>query len=158
ENDLFNAGIRPAINVGISVSRVGGDAQTKAMRQVAGRLKIEMAQFRDLAAFAQFGSDLDKNTQRQLERGQRLQEILKQPQYAPWQLEEEVALIFAVTNGLADKVPVAKMIDWQNALNRFLSSSYGHVLKDIVAQKQVTKEIEQALREAITAFNTTWQG
>jgi F-type H+-transporting ATPase subunit alpha len=158
ENDLFNAGIRPAINVGISVSRVGGDAQTKAMRQVAGRLKIEMAQFRDLAAFAQFGSDLDKNTQRQLERGQRLQEILKQPQYAPWQLEEEVAIIFAVTNGLADKVPVAKMIDWQNALARFLSSSYGHVLKDIAAQKQVTKEIEQALREAITAFNTTWQG
>jgi F-type H+-transporting ATPase subunit alpha len=158
ENDLFNAGIRPAINVGISVSRVGGDAQTKAMKQVAGRLKLEMAQFRDLAAFAQFGSDLDKNTQRQLERGQRLQEILKQQQYTPAQLEEEVAIIFAVTNGLADKVPVLKMKDWETGLQRFLGTSYGHVLKDIATKKQVTKETETALREAIDAFNATWQG
>jgi F-type H+-transporting ATPase subunit alpha len=157
ENDLFNAGIRPAINVGVSVSRVGGDAQTKAMKQVAGRLKLEMAQFRDLAAFAQFGSDLDKNTQRQLERGQRLQEILKQPQYTPWQLEEEVSVIFAVTSGLADSIPVAKMGDWQIALLRNLNSSSSALLKDIAAKKQLTKETEQALREAISTFNATWQ-
>ena len=108
ENDLFNAGIRPALNVGISVSRVGGDAQTKAMKQVAGRLKLEMAQFRELAAFALFGSDLDKATQRQLERGQRLQEVLKQGQYIPMSVEQQVTSIFAVTNGFADKVAVAK--------------------------------------------------
>jgi F-type H+/Na+-transporting ATPase subunit alpha len=158
ENDLFNAGIRPALNVGISVSRVGGDAQTKAMKQVAGRLKLEMAQFRDLAAFAQFGSDLDKNTQRQLERGQRLQEILKQPQYVPVQLEGEVALIFAVTNGLADGVPVAKMQDWETGLLRYLETSYSELLKDISTKKQVTKETEAALREAITSFSSTFQG
>ncbi len=158
ENDLFNAGIRPAINVGISVSRVGGDAQTKAMKQVAGRLKLEMAQFRDLAAFAQFGSDLDKNTQRQLERGQRLQEILKQPQYEPWQLEEEVTIIFAVTSGLADKVTVNKTNEWQNALMRYLTTSNAALLKDIAEKKQLTKETEQGLREAITTFNSTWQG
>lgn len=158
ENDLFNAGIRPAINVGISVSRVGGDAQTKAMKQVAGRLKLEMAQFRDLAAFAQFGSDLDKNTQRQLERGQRLQEILKQPQYEPWQLEEEVTIIFAVTSGLADKVTVNKTNEWQNALMRYLATSNAALLKDIAEKKQLTKETEQGLREAITTFNSTWQG
>lgn len=158
ENDLFNAGIRPALNVGISVSRVGGDAQTKAMKQVAGRLKLEMAQFRDLAAFAQFGSDLDKNTQMQLERGQRLQEILKQPQYSPVQLEGEVAVIFAVTNGLADSVPVAKMQAWENALLRYLETSYGTLLKDISTKKQVTKETEAALRDAISAFSSTWQG
>jgi F-type H+-transporting ATPase subunit alpha len=158
ENDLFNAGIRPAINVGISVSRVGGDAQTKAMKQVAGKLKLEMAQFRDLAAFAQFGSDLDKNTQRQLERGQRLQETLKQPQYVPWQLEEEVGIIFAVTNGYADKVAVDKMKDWEGALMRYLATSHAHLLKDIASKKQMTKETESALREAVAAFNSTWQG
>ncbi|MEK7310600.1 MAG: F0F1 ATP synthase subunit alpha [Chloroflexota bacterium] len=158
ENDLFNAGIRPAINVGISVSRVGGDAQTKAMKQVAGKLKLEMAQFRDLAAFAQFGSDLDKNTQRQLERGQRLQETLKQPQYVPWQLEEEVAIIFAVTSGYADKVRVDKMKDWEGALMRYLATSHAHLLKDIASRKQMTKETESALRETVAAFNSTWQG
>ena len=106
ENNLFYAGIRPAINVGISVSRVGGDAQTKAMKQVAGRLRLDMASFRELAAFAQFGSDLDKATQAQLNRGQHLQEILKQPQYEPMSLENQVIVIFAGTNGYADKVPL----------------------------------------------------
>ncbi|MBI3241289.1 MAG: F0F1 ATP synthase subunit alpha [Chloroflexi bacterium] len=157
ENDLFNAGIRPAINVGISVSRVGGDAQTKAMKQVAGRLKLEMAQFRELAAFAQFGSDLDKATQRQLERGQRLQEILKQSQYVPVQLEQEVAAIFAVTNGFADKVAVDKMKDWEASLSRYLETSYGQLLKDIADKKQITKETEAGLREALQAFSSTWQ-
>jgi F-type H+-transporting ATPase subunit alpha len=157
ENDLFNAGIRPAINVGISVSRVGGDAQTKAMKQVAGRLKLEMAQFRELAAFAQFGSDLDKATQRQLERGQRLQEILKQAQYSPVQLDQEVAVIFAVTNGFTDKVAVDKMKDWEANLSRYLETSYGHLLKDIADKKQITKETEAGLREALQAFASTWQ-
>jgi F-type H+-transporting ATPase subunit alpha len=116
-----------------------------------------MAQFRDLAAFAQFGSDLDKNTQRQLERGQRLQEILKQPQYVPVQLEGEVAVIYAVTNGLADSVPVAKMQAWENALLRYLETSYADLLKDVATKKQVTKETEAALRDAISAFSSTWQ-
>ena len=109
EINLFNAGIRPGINVGISVSRVGGSAQTKAMKQVAARLRLDMASYRELAAFAQFGSDLDKSTQAQLNRGQRLQEILKQPQYEPMSLEEEVIILFAGTNGFADQIPVEKM-------------------------------------------------
>ena len=158
ENDLFNAGIRPAVNVGISVSRVGGDAQTKAMKQVAGKLKLEMAQFRELAAFAQFGSDLDKTTQRQLERGQRLQEILKQPQYVPASLEMEVAIIFAVTNGFADKVAVDKMKDWEAGLLRYLETSHSHLLGDIAARKQIAGNTEAGLKEAMAAFNSTWQG
>jgi len=158
ENDLFNAGIRPAVNVGISVSRVGGDAQTRAMKQVAGKLKLEMAQFRELAAFAQFGSDLDKTTQRQLERGQRLQEILKQPQYVPASLEMEVAIIFAVTNGFADKVAVDKMKDWEAGLLRYLETSYSHLLGDIAARKQIAGDTEAGLKEAMAAFNSTWQG
>jgi F-type H+-transporting ATPase subunit alpha len=158
ENDLFNAGIRPAVNVGISVSRVGGDAQTKAMKQVAGKLKLEMAQFRELAAFAQFGSDLDKTTQRQLERGQRLQEILKQPQYVPASLEMEVAIIFAVTNGFANKVAVDKMKDWETGLLRYLETSYSHLLGDIAAKKQIAGDTEAGLKEAMAAFNSTWQG
>ncbi len=158
ENDLFNAGIRPALNVGISVSRVGGDAQTKAMKQVAGKLKLEMAQFRELAAFALFGSDLDKTTQRQLERGQRLQELLKQSQYQPMSTEQEVAIIFAVTNGYADKVAVDKMKQWEPAVLRYLETSYGHVLKDIADKKQISADTQKALGEAIASFNLTWQG
>ncbi len=106
ENNLFYAGIRPAVNVGLSVSRVGGDAQTRAMKQVAGRLRLDMAAFRELAAFAQFGSDLDKSTQAQLNRGQHLQEILKQPQYEPMSLENQVIVIYAGTHGFADQVPL----------------------------------------------------
>jgi F-type H+-transporting ATPase subunit alpha len=158
ENDLFNAGIRPALNVGISVSRVGGDAQTKAMKQVAGRLKLEMAQFRELAAFALFGSDLDKATQRQLERGQRLQEVLKQGQYLPMSVEQQVTSIFAVTNGFADKVAVAKIREWETAMLRYLETSYGHLLKDVAAKKQISGETDKALREALDAFNLTYQG
>ena len=124
ESDLFNAGIRPAINVGISVSRVGGSAQTKAMRQVAGRLRLDMAAYRSLAAFAQFGSDLDKATQSQLNRGQRLQEVLKQPQYAPYQLDEEVILLFAGTNGFIDSVSVDRVRAWKEEVLRY----YGNQL------------------------------
>jgi F-type H+-transporting ATPase subunit alpha len=129
ENNLFNAGIRPAVNVGISVSRVGGDAQTKAMKQVAGRLRLDMAAFRELAAFAQFGSDLDKATLSQLNRGRRMQEILKQPQYEPVSLEHQVMIIFAATQGFADEVPVEAMNQWQGDLVRFLDLSYPEVGK-----------------------------
>ncbi len=158
ENELFNAGIRPAVNVGLSVSRVGGDAQTKAMKQVAGKLKLEMAQFRELAAFALFGSDLDKATQRQLERGQRLQEILKQSQYTPASLEMQVAVIFAVTNGHADKVPVDKMKVWETAVSRYIETSCGHLLRDIAAKKQISDETQKALGESLASFASTWQG
>jgi len=118
EGNLFNAGIRPAVNVGISVSRVGGDAQLRAMRQVAGRLRLDMAAYRELAAFALMASDLDKSTQQQLNRGQRMQEILKQPQYQPMDVENQVIVIYAGTNGYADGVPLDKMTQWQADLIR----------------------------------------
>ena len=157
ESNLFYAGIRPAINVGLSVSRVGGDAQTKAMKQVAGRLRLDMAAFRELAAFAQFGSDLDKATQAQLNRGQQLQEILKQAQYEPLSLANQVALLFAGTNGYADKVPVEKMQEWKTSLLRYLETSHSDLLKDIAEKTQISEETESALHEAIKTFNSTWQ-
>ncbi|HSD83164.1 MAG TPA: F0F1 ATP synthase subunit alpha [Anaerolineae bacterium] len=156
ETDLFNAGIRPAMNVGISVSRVGGDAQTKAMKQVAGRLKGDMAQYRDLAAFAAFGSDLDATTRRQLERGQRLTEILKQPQYAPVPLANQVVTIFAATNGYADHVPVARMKDWEEALNKFIGTQYAGVLQAIAAEKRISDETTATLKQACEEFKKSW--
>ena len=156
ESNLFYAGIRPAINVGLSVSRVGGDAQTKAMKQVAGRLRLDMASFRELAAFAQFGSDLDKATQAQLNRGQRLQEILKQPQYAPMSLEHQVIEIFAGTQGFTDKVPTDRMREWETELLRYMDASHPAIGKDIAEKKRITPETEAALREALKAFGTTW--
>ncbi|MBM2843436.1 MAG: atpA [Anaerolineales bacterium] len=158
ENDLFYAGIRPAINVGLSVSRVGGDAQTKAMKQVAGRLRLDMAAFREVAAFAQFGSDLDKATQAQLARGQRLQEVLKQPQYAPAELEQQVIALFGATNGYADQVPVDHVRSWEQALLRSVEASHPEIPQDIAARKMITPETEKALRQAIEAFNQGWQG
>jgi len=158
ENDLFYAGIRPAINVGLSVSRVGGDAQTKAMKQVAGRLRLDMAAFREVAAFAQFGSDLDKATQAQLARGQRLQEVLKQPQYAPAELEQQVIALFGATNGYADQVPVDQVRSWEQALLRSVEASHPEISQDIAARKMITPETEKALRQAIEAFNQGWQG
>jgi len=158
ENDLFYAGIRPAINVGLSVSRVGGDAQTKAMKQVAGRLRLDMAAFREVAAFAQFGSDLDKATQAQLARGQRLQEVLKQPQYAPAELEQQVIALFGATNGYADQVPVDHVRSWEQALLRSVEASHPEIPKDIATRKMITPETEKALRQAIEAFNQGWQG
>jgi F-type H+-transporting ATPase subunit alpha len=157
ESNLFYAGIRPAVNVGISVSRVGGDAQTKAMRQVAGRLRLDMASFRELAAFAQFGSDLDKATQAQLARGQRLQEILKQPQYQPMSLENQVMIIFAATRGFADRIPIDRIRAWEAALLRYMETSHPNIGKDISAKKRITDETEARLREAIASFNATWQ-
>lgn len=156
ENNLFNAGIRPAINVGISVSRVGGDAQTKAMKQVAGRLRLDMAAFRELAAFAQFGSDLDKTTQQQLNRGQHLQEILKQPQYNPYSLEEEVIVLFAGTNGYSDNIPLERMRAWEAAMLRFMAASYPEIGRDIAEKRMITPETEASLRKAVEAFNSSW--
>ena len=153
ESNLFYAGIRPAINVGLSVSRVGGDAQTRAMKQVAGRLRLDMAAFRELAAFAQFGSELDKATQSQLNRGQRLQEILKQPQYEPMSLENQVIQIFAGTQGFADHVPLDQMKTWQYDLLRFMEFSHPEIGKDIAIQKRITPENEVELRQALEAFN-----
>jgi len=157
ESNLFNAGIRPAVNVGISVSRVGGAAQTKAMRQVAGRLKLDMASYRELAAFAQFGSDLDKATLNQLNRGRRMQEILKQPQYEPVSLAHQVTTIFAGTNGFADEVPVEKMRNWEIDVVKFLDQSHPELAKDIVEKKLISPDTEKKLREALATFKSTWQ-
>jgi len=156
ESDLFNAGIRPAINVGLSVSRVGGDARTQAMNQVAGQLRMDMANYREVAAFALFASDLDATTQAQLSTGQRLQEILKQPQYQPLELEEQVVAIFAGTQGFAAKVPVDQISNWERALLRNMESSHPEILKDIAEEKQITPETEAQLREALEDFNRGW--
>jgi F-type H+/Na+-transporting ATPase subunit alpha len=156
ESDLFYAGIRPAINAGLSVSRVGGDAQTKAMKQVAGGLRLDMAAFRDLAAFALFSSDLDKATQDQLNRGQRLQEILKQPQYAPVSLEDMVIAIFSATKGYADRIPVPEIQAWEKALIRHMQTSHPEIGRDISEKLRITEETEARLRSAIEAFNATW--
>jgi len=156
EANLFYAGIRPAINAGLSVSRVGGDAQTKAMKQVAGGLRLDMASFRELAAFAQFGSSLDKATQAQLNRGQRLQEILKQSQYEPVSLEREVVAIYAGTSGLADKIAIERMTEWETGLLRFMESSHGDILKEIRTKKALSDELKAKLKSAIENFNSTW--
>ena len=158
ESNLFNAGIRPAVNVGISVSRVGGDAQTKAMKQVAGRLRLDMAAYRELAAFALMASDLDKSTQQQLSRGQRMQEILKQPQYQPMEFEFQVMVIFAGTNGYADGVALDKMAQWQNDLIRYMETSYPEIGKDIVAKKTISDENRAALTKALDGFRAGWAG
>lgn len=156
ENNLFNAGIRPAVNIGISVSRVGGSAQTKAMKQVAGRLRLDMAAYRELAAFAQFGSDLDKSTMAQLNRGVRLQEILKQPQYTPMSLAYEVIVLYAGTNGYADSVPVENVKSWEIALLRYMETSYPEIGKSILSEKKIIPEIELKLKEALKAFGSSW--
>jgi F-type H+-transporting ATPase subunit alpha len=156
EANLFYAGIRPAINAGLSVSRVGGDAQTKAMKQVAGGLRLDMAAFRELAAFAQFGSSLDKSTQAQLSRGQRLQEILKQPQYQPVPVEHEVVVVFAGTSALADKVEIERMNEWEAALLRYMEASHADILTEIRTKKALSDDLKTKLRNAIESFNSTW--
>jgi F-type H+-transporting ATPase subunit alpha len=149
ESDLFNSGIRPAVNVGISVSRVGGNAQIKAMRQVAGTLRLDLAQYRALAAFAQFGSDLDKATQNQLSRGQRLVEILKQGQYSPLPVEKQVVIIFAGTNGYLDDIDVAKCRAFETALFRHIDTSHAGLLVKLREKKAIDDEIKPALIKAI---------
>jgi F-type H+-transporting ATPase subunit alpha len=158
ESDLFYAGIRPAVNIGISVSRVGGAAQTKAMRQVAGQLKGDMAAFRELAAFATFGSDLDKSTQRQLDRGYRLTEVLKQPQYEPLPLAEEVMVIYAGTRGFLDNIPVDQVRNWEAGFRRFMETTHAEIGRDIADKKQIAPETEEKLKDAIKVFNAGWQG
>lgn len=159
ESELFNAGQRPAMNVGISVSRVGGDAQTKAMKKVAGGLRLDLAQFRSLAAFAQFGSSgLDKATQRQLNRGLRLTEMLKQPQYQPLSLTEQVALLFAGTRGLIDDVPVERVADWKAAFLRAYHSQYSEVSTTIANELDISKDTEAKLRQAIVDFTASYLG
>ncbi len=157
ESNLFNAGIRPGVNVGISVSRVGGDAQTKAMKQVAGRLRLDMAAYRELAAFALMSSDLDKTTQQQLGRGQRMQEILKQPQYSPMSLPDQVIAIFAGTNGFADLVPVDKMGEWQAEMLKYIESSHPEIGKEITEKKIITDDNRKKLMTALDTFRTTWK-
>jgi len=153
ETDLFNSGIRPALNTGISVSRVGGNAQTRAMRQVAGKLRLDMAQYRELATFAQFGTaDLDKATRSQIERGQRVTEILKQPQYTPMSLEKEVTILYAVTNGHLDDVPVEKVAAFEQAFHYFMETNHPEVGKRITADKIIKPETEEALKKAIAEF------
>jgi len=152
ESDLFNQGVRPAINVGNSVSRVGGSAQIKAMRQVAGTLRLDLAQYRELAAFAQFGSDLDKSTQAQLNRGARLVEILKQPQYAPLGVERQVAIIYAGTNGHLDNVPVSDVRPFEAELYKFLDTRYPQVLRGIAEKKQLDDQLKASLEGAIKEF------
>jgi F-type H+-transporting ATPase subunit alpha len=151
--DLFNAGQRPALNVGISVSRVGGDAQTKAMRQVAGQLRLDLAQYRELAAFAQFASDLDTATRNQLERGARLTELLKQDKYHPVALSEQVAVIYAGTQGHLDKVPVARVREWEAGFVRFLKSERPGVLQEIDEKKALDDGLFERLKAAISTFN-----
>ena len=157
ESNLFNAGIRPAVNVGVSVSRVVGDAQSKAMKQVAGRLRLDMAAYRELAAFALMASDLDKATQQQLGRGQRMQEILKQPQYSPMSLQDQVIVIFAGTNGFADGVPLEKMAQWQTEMLRYIEASYPEIGKNITEKKTITDENREKLVKALDAFRAGWQ-
>ncbi|HXL14531.1 MAG TPA: F0F1 ATP synthase subunit alpha [Methylomirabilota bacterium] len=149
ESDLFFAGIRPAINVGISVSRVGGKAQTKAMKKVAGRLRLDLAQFRELAAFSQFGSDLDKATQDQLTRGERMVELLKQGQYAPVPVERQVAIIYAGTQGYLDDIPTEQIRDFETGLYEFLDKSYADLMHDLKAKYELTDAIEAKLKKAV---------
>lgn len=156
ESDLFYAGIRPAVNVGISVSRVGGSAQRRAMRQVAGRLRLDMAQYRELAAFAQFGSDLDKATQEQLLRGQRLTEILKQPQYQPMPLHQQVMVIFAGVNGYVDRIPVERVREWETGFHRFMETQHPEVGAAIARDLRITEDTDAALRAALDEYNLGW--
>jgi len=156
EANLFFAGIRPAINAGLSVSRVGGDAMTKAMKKVAGGLRLDMAAFRELAAFAQFGSSLDKATQDQLNRGQRLQEILKQPQYAPLTLEKEIVSIYGGVSGHADDIEIDRVSEWEAGLLRFMESSHGDILKAIGKNGVLDDKTQEKLDKAIETYNSTW--
>jgi F-type H+-transporting ATPase subunit alpha len=157
ETDLFYQGVRPAINVGISVSRVGSAAQVKAMKQVAGKLKGELAQFRELAAFAQFGSDLDAKTQAQIDHGKRIMEIFKQAQYNPIPVEIQVAVLWTVQNGYLDQVPVARVKEFQNKLTEYFATRKGQLLAKIGREKALSDELKDELKAAAEEFKQTWQ-
>jgi F-type H+/Na+-transporting ATPase subunit alpha len=156
EPDLFNSGVRPAVNVGVSVSRVGGSAQIKAMKKVAGRLRLDLAQYRELEAFAQFGSDLDATTQRQLARGARTVEMLKQPQYQPMPAESQVAVIYAVTNGLLDEIEVGQVRDWERGFHDAMGAKHQDVLDGIREGGQLTDELTEQLVAAIESYNAAF--
>jgi F-type H+/Na+-transporting ATPase subunit alpha len=156
ETDLFNSGIRPAINVGLSVSRVGGAAQIKATKQVSGTLRLDLASFRELQAFAQFASDLDEHSRAQLERGQRMVEVLKQGPYSPIPIEKQVAIIFAGTKGYLDDIPVSSITRFESELYVFLDSKYASVLDDIRTAQKITDESEEALKKAIADFKESF--
>ena len=156
ETDLFNSGIRPAVNVGLSVSRVGGAAQTRAVRQVAGRLRLDLAQYRELVTFAQFGtSDLDAATRAQLERGQVVTEVLKQLQYEPMSIGKQVSIMFAATNGYMDDVPVEKVKDFEDAFHTFMADSQSSILDEIIEKKQLDDDLSKSLGDAIDSFKKT---
>jgi F-type H+-transporting ATPase subunit alpha len=157
EGELFHAGQRPAVNAGLSVSRVGGDAQTKAMKRVAGRMRLELAQFRSLAAFAQFGSDLDATTRDQLERGLRLTELLKQPQYEPVPVEDQVIAIYAVTEGYATEVPVTDIQRYASELMEFIGSTHPEIRINLGTRRELTDDLESALKAALEEFGTRFR-
>ncbi len=156
ETDLFNSGIRPAINVGLSVSRVGGAAQIKAIKQVSGTLRLDLAQYRELQAFAQFASDLDESSRKQLERGQRMVEVLKQPPYSPLPVEKQVVIIYAGANGYLDDIPVKEITKFEAELYPFIEAKYPEILEQIRSKKKIDDEIEDLLKKALTEFKSTF--
>ncbi len=157
EPELFNAGVRPAINVGISVSRVGGNAQIKAMKQVAGKLRLDLAQYRELLTFAQFGTELDKTSQAQLDRGERLTEILKQDQYKPLPVELQIAIIYAGNRGFLDDIPVSRTREYEEKLFEYLKKEHPDLLKKIMKKKEISAELDETMNEALTGFNNFFQ-
>ena len=157
EPNLFFSGIRPAINVGLSVSRVGGAAQTKAMKKVGGSLRLDMAQFRELEAFAQFGSDLDKATQQQLNRGRRLVEVLKQPQYQPMPAQNEIMILFAGAYGYLDEWPEEGVSEYEQQMLEFMGSKYGDLLSEVKEKAEISDELEEKLKKALDEFKTVFQ-
>ena len=156
ESDLFYQGIRPALNVGLSVSRVGSAAQIKSLKKVAGKLRLDLAQFRELAAFAQFASDLDPQTRARIDQGRRITEVLKQDQYQPMPVENQVAIIYAVTSGHLDGVPLEKVRDWEAKFHQFLRIQHKKLFNSINAAKDFEKEVEPELKKAIEEFKKTY--
>jgi F-type H+-transporting ATPase subunit alpha len=158
ETNLFYSGVRPAINVGISVSRVGGNAQIKAMKKVAGSLRLDLSIYRELESFAKFGSELDPETMKSLSRGERLVAVLNQPQYKPWPVEDQVMVLFAATQGYLDDVDVARVPEFDQALLDFLKAQYAEIGKVIAATKDLPDELSQQLHEAVQAFKADYSG
>ena len=156
ESGLFNSGIRPAINVGLSVSRVGGSAQIKAIKKVSGTLRLDLAQYRELQAFAQFASDLDESSRKQLDRGQRMVEILKQPPYSPLPVENQIVIIFAGSRGFLDDIPVSAIGKFENELYSFIEAKYPNIFEDIRTKKTIEKDLEENLAKALNDFKMTF--
>jgi F-type H+-transporting ATPase subunit alpha len=158
EPELFNAGIRPAINVGISVSRVGGNAQIKAMKQVAGQLRLDLAQYRELVTFAQFGTELDKASQAQLDRGERLTEILKQDQYVPLSVEKQILIIYAGNRGFLDDFTIDRIENYEKELFTFFEQEHPQLLNELAEKKEISPELDESINKAVTAFNQEFRG